>query len=118
MNTTHTRSIELQPGQGFAVDRHRSGTLVLAEGEVLLHAPAAWLAGTVVWAPPRRVVAPAVLACADLDSITAIGPVKIAMVETASPLVKLQAAWDEVRLAWFRMPWLAPLRKKRTVAGS
>ena len=107
MNTTQTRLIQLQPGQAFPVDRHRSGTLVVVEGEVLLQTPAKWLAGTVVLAPPRRVVAPAALAFEEMGSIAAICPAKILMEEAASPLQRLKAAWDEVRFAWFRSPGLS-----------
>jgi hypothetical protein len=106
MNTTHARSIPLQSGQALAVDR-RWARLVLIEGEVLLQAPADWVGGTVVLAPPRRVVAPAALDCAEMSSIAAIGPAKLLIEEAESPLEKLRAAWNEIRFAWFRFPWLS-----------
>lgn len=105
MNPTY-RSIPLQSGQALAVDRHRFARLFITEGEVLLHAPAAWLADTVVLAPPRRVAAPAALTCREIDSITAIGTARIHIEQAASPLEKLKSGWRAVRLAWFHVPRL------------
>lgn len=105
MNTTY-RSIPLQSGQALAVDRHRSAGLFVTEGEVLLHAPAAWLGGTVVLRPPRRVTAPAALNCREIDSITAIGAARIQLEEAVSLLEKLKSGWNAARLAWFHVPRL------------
>lgn len=105
MNPTY-RSIPLQSGQALAVDRHRFARLFITEGEVLLHAPAAWLADTVVLAPPRRVAAPAALTCREIDSITAIGTARIHIEQAASPMEKLKSGWRAVRLAWFHVPRL------------
>ena len=96
---TNQRSIPLQSGQALAVDRHGSAKLYVTEGEVLLHAPARWLGGTVVLTPPRRVVAPALLDCAEIDSITAVGAVKIQLEEAVNPLEKLRSAWNAARFA-------------------
>lgn len=101
MNTNH-RSIPLQSGQALTVDRHGSAKLFVTEGEVLLRAPAQWLAGTVVVAPPRRVAAPAALDCAEIDSITAVGAASIEVEEAANPLERLRSAWSAVRFAWLR----------------
>lgn len=113
MNTSY-RSIPLQSGQALAVDRHGCAQLLVAEGEVLVQAPADWLGGTVVLAPPRRVVAPAALNCAEIHSITAMGAAKILVEEAASPIERLKRAWKEIRSARFRMPWLSRGRQPIT----
>ena len=74
--------------------------LFVTEGEVLLRSPAQWLAGTFVLAPPRRVAAPAALDCGEIDSITAVGAVKIQIEEAEAPLEKLRSAWHALRFAW------------------
>lgn len=113
MNPT-CRSIPLQSGQALAVDRHRGAQLFVAEGEVLLQAPARWLGGTVVLAPPRRVAAPAALACAEIASLTALGAAKVVIEETTGPVERLRRAWHEVlRSAGFRGPW--PARGRRPI---
>jgi hypothetical protein len=99
MKTNH-RSIPLQSGQALAVDRHGSARLYVTEGEVLLRSPAKWLANTVVVAPPRRVAAPALLDCAEVESITAVGAAQIRIEEAANPLGQLKSAWDAARFAW------------------
>ena len=104
---TNYRTIALQSGQALAIDPHRSPNLFLAEGEVLLQAPAAWLAGTVVLMPPRRVLAPAALAGAEISSITAIGAAKVHLEEAVSLLDLLKSAWNEVRSASFHFPGLS-----------
>lgn len=106
------RSIPLQSGQALAVDRHRGAQLFVAEGEVLLQAPARWLGGTVVLAPPRRVAAPAALACAEIASLTALGAATVVIEEAAGPVERLRQAWDQVlRSARFRGPW-SPRRRR------
>ena len=90
MKTTF-RTMTLQSGQALAIDRHRSASLFLAEGEVLVQAPAEWLAGTVVLAAPRRVAAPAALAGAQIASVTALGAAKIQVEEAGSLLESLKA---------------------------
>jgi hypothetical protein len=109
MNTTNSRWIPLQSGQALALDRHRSAKVFLAEGEVLLQAPAQWLGGTLVLAPPRRLAAPAAWTGAGIDSIRALGSAKVLIEEAASPLALLKAAWDAFRLGWLRLP--RPSRK-------
>lgn len=106
MNTTY-RSIALQSGQALALDRHRSARLVVAEGEVLLHAPAQWISDTLVQVPPRRIAAPAALACEGIHSLTAIGATRLHVEEPASPLGWLQSAWQELRSGWLRAPRLS-----------
>ena len=90
MKTTY-RTMTLQSGQALAIDRHRSASLFLAEGEVLVQAPAAWFGETFVLAAPRRVVAPAVLTCAEIASITALGAAKIHVEEAVSLIESLKA---------------------------
>lgn len=97
MNTAY-RSIPLQSGQSVAFDRHRPARLFLAEGEVLLQAPAEWLGGTLVLAPARRVAAPAELA-GELVSLTALGAAKLQVEEAPRPLERLKAAWAGLRFA-------------------
>ena len=92
MKTTY-RTMKLQSGQALAIDRHRPGSLLVAEGEVLVQAPANWLGGTVVLPTARRAVAPAALACSEIASITAIGSAKIHLEEAASLLEPLRSAW-------------------------
>lgn len=93
MKTTY-RTMTLQSGQALAIDRHRPASLFVAEGEVLVQAPANWLGGTVVLPAPRRAVAPAALACSEIASITAIGSAKIHLEEAASLLEPLRSAWN------------------------
>ena len=97
MNTNH-RSIPLRSGQALAVGRHGSSTLFLAEGEVLVQAPAQWLGDQVFQAPARRVTAPAALSAGEIASLVAIGAVKLHAQVAASPLEKLRAAWQAARL--------------------
>jgi hypothetical protein len=99
---TNYRSLQLGSGQSLAVDRHGCATLFLTEGEVLLQAPPEWLAGTVFQSPPRRVAAPAALPAAEIHSITAIVAAKFQLEEAASPLQKLGAAWQRLRMEGFR----------------
>ena len=93
MKTTY-RTMALQSGQTLAIDRHGPASLFLAEGEVLVQAPAQWFAGTVVLTAPRRVVAPAALACAQIASITALDAVKVHVEEAVSPLTTVRCAWN------------------------
>jgi hypothetical protein len=104
---TNYRTTTLQSGQALAIDRHRSGSLFLAEGEVLLQAPAAWLGNTVVLMPPRRVVAPAVLACAEVSSITALGAAKVHLEEAVTLFELLKSALSELRSAGLHFPGLS-----------
>jgi hypothetical protein len=95
-----TRPILLQPGQALAPDRHASGWLVVAEGEVLVQAPARWLGETLVLAPPRRVAAPAAIACSEVASLAALGTAKVHLEEAAGVFGRLRAAWTQWRPAW------------------
>jgi hypothetical protein len=106
MKTTY-RSIALQSGQALALDRHRSARLVVAEGEVLLHAPAQWIGETLLLAPPRRIAAPAAVTCQGLQSLTAVGAAKLHVEERASPLALLGSAWQDLRSSWLRAPRLS-----------
>ena len=93
MKTTY-RTMTLQSGQALAIDRHRPASVFVAEGEVLVQAPANWLGGTVVLPAPRRAVAPAALTGSEIASITAIGSAKIHLEEEASLLEPLKSAWN------------------------
>jgi hypothetical protein len=96
------RPITLQPGQALAIDRHAAARLLVTAGEVLVQAPAQWLGETVVFSPPRRIAGPAALDCAGIQSVTAIGAVKIHLAQAPSPLERLRAGWRQVRTAWPR----------------
>jgi hypothetical protein len=101
------RSITLQSGEALALDRQGSRTLLVTEGEVLLQGAAEWIAETVILPPPRRVVAPAVLACGAIHSLAAIGAAKIQIENAARPLDKLKAAWKDLRFGWLVGPRLS-----------
>lgn len=105
---TEDRSISLRSGQALVVDRFGSATLYLAEGELLLQAPATWLAGTVVIAPARRVLAPALLDAREIASAVAVGAVKVRVQRAAGLLARLTRWWSERRLAT-----LAPAARMR-----
>lgn len=104
---TPYRTIALQSGQALAIDRDRSASLYIAKGEVLLQAPAAWLADTVILPPPRRVVGPATLACTEIASITAVGAATIHLDEAVSLRELFKSAWSEVRSTLFHFHWFS-----------
>ena len=91
---TSYRTMTLQSGQALAIDRHHPASLFVAEGEVLVQAPAAWLGETFLLPAPRRVAAPAALACAEIASITAVGAVKIQVEEATSLLEPIKSAFN------------------------
>jgi hypothetical protein len=100
-----TRSIALQPGEALAPDRHASTRLFVTEGEVLVQAPAQWLAEALVVSAPRRIVAPAAIACKDIAALAAIGAVKLHIEEPVGLLERWGAAWK----AWRPVAAGAPL---------
>ena len=101
------RPVTLQPGQSLAIDRHAATRVLVTEGEVLVQAPAQWLGETVLFTPPRRVVAPAALTGGTILSLIAVGAAKIQVEQVASPLAKLKGAWRQVRTGWLRAPRLS-----------
>lgn len=101
------RPIALQPGEALALDRRAATRLVVAEGEVLVHAPAQWLGETVVFTPPRRVAAPAVFSCKGLDALTAVGSATIRLEATAGAFQWLRSAWRHGRPVRAGEPLLA-----------
>jgi hypothetical protein len=118
MKTTY-RTMALQSGQALAIDRHRPASLFVAEGEVLVQAPAAWLGGTVILAPPRRVAGPAALACAEIASITALGAAKIHLEEAVSLLEPLKSAFNVLlRLRPARRTSRPPSLRQRPATSS
>ena len=92
------QAITLQSGQAMALDPRGSAQLFVAEGEVLLQPSAQWMAGRVVFAPFRRVAAPAVLATRGIHSLTAIGAAKVLFEQPASRLETLRAAWNNLSI--------------------
>lgn len=96
---TQTQVHRLEAGQALALSRQGAGPVVLAEGEVLVQAPARWLAGTVVLSAPVRYVAPAVLRFEPSSSVLALRPSAV-VVEEAAPL--LSFATLRAAAAWLR----------------
>ncbi|MCD6076513.1 MAG: hypothetical protein K0R89_451 [Ramlibacter sp.] len=93
MNTqTHVR--ELQAGQALALDELPQGRFVLVEGEVLLQAPATWLAGTVVQPPAVRIAAPASLPAMEVGMLRATRDAKIVVEEAPGVLAVFSAWWS------------------------
>lgn len=81
---TQAQVQRLQAGESLPQTRFGAGPAILAEGELLVQAPAEWLAGTVVIPPPVRIVAPAVLD--DLPpsaSVMAVGAAKVVLPQPA-----------------------------------
>ena len=101
------RPITLQAGQALAFDRHASARLLVTEGEVLVQARAQWLGETVVFAPARRVAAPAALDCAGIESLTAVGAARIHVEQAASLLARAWAACRQLRPGWAHAPRLS-----------
>ncbi len=92
---TQTQVHRLEAGQALALSRQGAGPVVLAEGEVLVQAPARWLAGTVVLSAPVRYVAPAVLRFEPSSSVLALRSSSV-VVEEAAPLL----SWATLRGAF------------------
>lgn len=86
---TQAQVHHLQSGQALPLPRRLAAPAVLAEGELLLQAPARWLGGTVVLPPPVRLVAPAVLPAEASGSVVAVRAAKV-VVQEAEPAL---AAW-------------------------
>ncbi|NML44601.1 hypothetical protein HHL11_12615 [Ramlibacter sp. G-1-2-2] len=89
---TQAQVQRLQAGESLPQSRFGAGPAILAEGELLVQAPAEWLAGTVVIPSPVRIVAPAVLG--DLPpnaSVMAVGTAKVVVPQPA-PLFPI-AKW-------------------------
>jgi hypothetical protein len=99
MNTMQSELHTLQAGEALTVARGRSSKLIVAEGEVLVQAPAQWLAGIVLVPPPRRVSGPASLELDGTESVMAIRHAKIMFEAAASPLTRMRLAWDLLGLA-------------------
>lgn len=87
---TQTQVHRLEAGQALALSRRGAGPVVLAEGEVLVQAPARWLAGTVVLSTPVRVAAPAVLRFEPSSSVVAVRTSSV-VVQEAPPLLSFAA---------------------------
>ena len=90
---TQTQVHRLEAGQALALPRRVAGSAVLSEGELLVQAPARWLAGTVVLSAPVRLVAPAVLPTEPGCSVVAVRPSSV-VVQEAAPLRRLLAAFQ------------------------
>ena len=86
---TQTQVHRLEAGQALALPRRVAGSAVLSEGELLVQAPARWLAGTVVLSAPVRLVAPAVLPTEPGCSVVAVRPSSV-VVQEAAPLLSLR----------------------------
>jgi hypothetical protein len=89
---------ELQAGQALALSGSPEGRLVLVEGEVLVQAQAAWIAGTVVQPPPVRIAAPAFVLLSELGSLRATGRVKLVIEQAPSLIDTLRAALAKLQL--------------------
>ena len=102
---TQTQVHRLEAGQALALPGRDAGQAVLSEGELLVQAPARWLAGTVVLAAPVRLVAPAVLRLEPSSSVVAVRPSSV-VVQVAAPL--LSFATLRAAAAWLRGAVQAP----------
>ena len=102
---TQTQVHRLEAGQALALSRQGAGPVVLAEGEVLVQAPARWRAGTVVLSAPVRHVAPAALRLEPSSSVIALRPSSM-VVREAAPL--LSFATLRAAAAWLRGAVQAP----------
>ncbi len=80
---TQTQVHRLEAGQALALPRRGAGPAVLSGGELLVQAPARWLAGTVVLSAPVRLVAPAVLPAEPGCSVVAVRPSVVVVREVA-----------------------------------
>ncbi|MEJ5991634.1 hypothetical protein WG902_16645 [Ramlibacter sp. PS3R-8] len=66
---TQTQLHALQAGEALAFPGSSKGRVILIEGEVLVQAPALYLAGTAILPPERRLSAPATLTMAEAGSL-------------------------------------------------
>ena len=104
----------LEAGEALQLPGRLAGPAVLAAGEVLVQAPASWLADRVVFAPPVRLVAPALLPTAPGCAVVAAREAKVVFHE-AAPLVSVPALlawarWMRVRLDRWNVARLASMR--------
>ena len=87
-NTFHT----LQPGQALEPVGPRTAMLILVDGDVLVQAPARWLADCVIHLPAaQRLSAPACLPLEGFSAIRAVGGAKIQVVEAPSLLQRTRS---------------------------
>jgi len=99
MNTMQSELHTLQAGEALTGARVRWSKLIVAEGEVLVQAPAQWLAGIVVVPPPTRVSGPASLDLDGTESVIATSHAKIMLEAAANPLTRMRLVWDLLGLA-------------------
>jgi hypothetical protein len=88
---TQTQVHALEAGQAFAIAADRRGQLILLEGEVWVHAPARWLAGTMVLPQPARASAPACLPLDGVAAVTGIDAAKLVIEEAPGWFAALRA---------------------------
>ena len=106
---TQTQVHRLEAGQALPLPRRGAGLAVLSEGELLVQAPARWLAGTVVLSAPVRLVAPAVLPAEPGCSAVAVRPSSV-VVQEAAPLLSFSRLRAAVSTSARCAPTPAPLR--------
>ena len=69
MDTQHIQKLEI--GEEFKMPRRGASPVVLTEGELLMQAPAQWLADTLLLPAPEKLKAPALIP-ADAYSLVAL----------------------------------------------
>lgn len=94
---TQTQLHELQAGEALAFSRASKGRVILAEGEVLVQAPALWLAGTVIVPPVRRLSAPASLPLSEAGSLRATRAARVLIERAPGPVATLLSALAGLR---------------------
>lgn len=94
---TQTQLHELQAGEALAFSRASKGRVLLAQGEVLVQAPALWLAGTVVVPPVRRLSAPASLPLSEAGSLRATRAARLVIEEAPGLAALLKSALAGLR---------------------
>jgi hypothetical protein len=104
METNRKRQVTLQSGEALPVDLPRGARLYLTQGELVLQAPARWLAGTVVLSPARRVAAPAMLAPAEIQAATALTTATFLVEAQPGMVQRIGMALDRLRGAGPRSP--------------
>lgn len=81
---TQAKVQRIEAGQALAFPR-RAGSVVLAQGEVLLQEPAQWLGGTMIVPRAVRLAAPAVLPATSSGTVVAMRASTV-VVQEAAPL--------------------------------
>jgi hypothetical protein len=94
---TQTRLHELQAGEALPLPRDANGRVVLVEGEVLMQAPALYLAGTVIVPPPRWLSAPASWMLSETGSVRATGGARLLIEEAPGWGAMLKACLASLR---------------------